>query len=781
MKVGAPVSFGAQLRSLREAAGFTQEELATIAGLSVHAVSALERGERRRPHVETVRALSAALDLTGAMRDSLLGSARAPVQEGADPDPGAFSFPVPLTAFLGRDADMQALRAWLADPVVRLITIVGPGGVGKTRLALELARTIAEEDAAGVVFVPLAAVRDAAFVAPAIAEALGLSDVTAVDLPRRAKVACDDHPRLLVLDNCEQVLDAAPLLADLLAGTTSLRLLTTSRAALRVRGEREYALGPLALEAGSGSTSPADLVHSPAVRLFVDRVRDVQPEFRLTVANGPTVTAICRRLDALPLALELAAPWIKVLTVEDLSRRLGSDTLLATAGARDLPERQQTMNATVAWSYQLLGPDEQRAFRRFGVLPGRFSIEAAAAVLADAGNTGDEALGAAASLIDKSLLQRAVTSVPTRPLFQMLETVRAYAAIELSVAGERDEALEGMARYCRSEAALAETELVGPAQAEWLNRVRTDLESYRAALTWLIERGRSADATDIVCGLRFYFLIRGRAAEGLGWYEKVLRLPALPPADECRLLHGAALMSYTQGQLDRSIDALNRSSALAHIAGDMYTAAQAENLHGHIERALGKFDAARDRLLRSLETFRALDVPWGTGSALNGLAGLALATGDAAGAEPLLAEATSVLRNAGPWFLMPVLYVRAIRAVRRGDADEGIVLLHENLNRIRELHDKFAFVYALIPLAVAATLKGDDTRAARILGARDAVIERTGLSVVDTPVHDLREEAERTARARLGADRWNRAYAAGRTLSIDSAQDLYRFVTEGRR
>jgi hypothetical protein len=338
-----------------------------------------------------------------------------------------------------------------------------------------------------------------------------------------------------------------------------------------------------------------------------------------------------------------------------------------------------------------------------------------------------------------------------------------------------------MARYCVREASLAELELVGLAQADWLNRVRSDLESYRAALAWLIERGRSADATDIACGLRFYFLIRGRAAEGLGWYDKLLQLPALPPGDECRLLNGAAQMSYTQGQLDRSIDALNRSIALATVAGDMYTAAQAENLLGHIERALGKFDAARERLARSLEAFRALGVPWGTGSALNGLAGLALATGDAAGAEPLLAEATSVLQNAGPWFLMPVLYVRAIRAVRRGDADEGLALLHENLNRIRDLHDKFAFVYALIPLAVAAALKGDDARAARILGARDAVIERTGLSIVDTPVHDLREQAERTARARLGADRWNRAYAAGRMLSIDSARDLHRFVTEGRR
>ena len=189
------------------------------------------------------------------------------------------------------------------------------------------------------------------------------------------------QPTLLVLDNFEQVLDAAPLVADLLAAVAALRVLVTSRAPLRVRGEREYAVGPLALECRD-TASPADLARSPAVRLFVERVRDVQPDFRLTSANGPTIRKICRRLDALPLALELAAPWIKVLTPDDLLRRLEHDALFSTVGPRDLPERQRTMNATVAWSYQLLGPNEQRLFRRLGVLAGRFPIEAAAAVVA---------------------------------------------------------------------------------------------------------------------------------------------------------------------------------------------------------------------------------------------------------------------------------------------------------------------------------------------------------------------------------------------------------------
>jgi predicted ATPase len=724
------------------------------------------------PHVETVRALSAALDLTGATRDALLGSARAPAHDAAIDELSGVSLPLALTVFLGRDADMQTLRVWLADPAARLITLSGPGGAGKTRLALELARAIATEGAIRVVFVPLAAIRNPAFVAPAIAEALGLSDVSALDLPRRARAACANRHTLLVLDNFEQILDAAPLVADLLTSVAPLQVLVTSRAPLRVRGEREYAVGPLALDAGTDESSPADLARAPALRLFVERVRDVQPDFRLTSANGPTVSAICRRLDALPLALELAAPWIKVLTAEGLLRRLEHDVLLSSVGPRDLPERQQTMNAAVAWSYQLLGPDEQRAFRRFGALPGLFPIDAAAAVLAgrERASAGtQEALAAVASLIDKSLLLRAESSVvATCPLYQMLETVRAYAALELAAAGERDDALEGLVRYSISEASLAADGLVGPEQVKWLDRVREDLESYRGALTWLIEHGRSAEASGIAWGLKYFWLIRGHAAEGLQWYQEILNLPSLPPAAELRALVGAAVLWYTQGELGRARTGLKRALALDHGAGDMDVVTHAEYLSGHVEHTAGNVKAARDHFTRGVEGFRALAIPSGTGSALSGMASVALATGDAGQAERLLDEATSVLRQAGPWFLTWALYVRAILAVRRGNPDEAIAFVRESLTRIRELHDKFAFVYALVPLAAAAVLKGDDAWAARILGTRDAVTDRTGVTVVDKSVNDLRERAEREARARLGPNRWVRAYAAGRNASIDS-------------
>jgi predicted ATPase/DNA-binding XRE family transcriptional regulator len=783
MKAGAPGPFATKLKAHREAAGFTQEELATIAGLSVKAVSALERGERRRPHVDTVRALCAALDLTGASRDALVASARAPAHNPGIEQLTGIPLPVALTVILGRDADLQTLRAWLADPAVRLITLTGPGGGGKTRLALELAHAVAAGGATRVTFVQLAAVRNPAFVGSAIAEALGLADGTARELSSRARAACGDRSTLLVLDNFEQVLDAASLVADLLTSVASLRVLVTSRAPLRVRGEREYAVGPLALEGASDGMPSAVLARIPAVRLFLERVRDVRPDFRITPGNGPAVAEICRRLDGLPLALELAAPWLKVLTPEDLLGQLARDVLLPSVRRRDLPERQQTMNATIAWSYQLLAPNEQRLFRRLAALSGSFSIEAATAVLGggqDSSGSSHDALRAAAGLIDKSLLLRAGTSAESRPLFQMLETVRAYAGLELTASGERDDALEGLARYCRNEASLAANGLIGPAQTEWLDRVRDDLENYRGALAWLVERGRAGDASEIAWHLMWFWVIRGHTVEGLRWYEQILNLPSLPPAAAPRVLVAGGAMSYVQGQLESARTALTRALALARAGGDVEMMAQSEIVLGHVERSAGNFEAARERFARSLEHFQSLPIPWATGNALAGMAAIALATGDTREAERLADEATSSLQHAGPWFLHLGLYVRGILAVRRGNPDEAIAVMRESLEYVRELQDRFAFVYALVPLAAAAVLRGDDAWGARILGVRDAITERTGTTVVDKSVHDLRDQAESEVRARLGPDRWERAYAAGRVTSIDSLiEDIDRALGKG--
>ena len=780
MKVGAPGSFGSRLKSLRESAGFTQEELATIAGLSVHAVSALERGERRRPHIDTVRALSAALDLQGAARDALMASARPPSRDPTIDESSGPALPLAATRFLGRERDLQILEQWLSDPTARLITLIGPGGVGKTRLALELAHIAASEGSYRVAFAPLAGAHNPAFVASAVAEALGLSDTTPLDLPGRTRLACAGQPTLLVVDNFEQVLDAAPLMAALLASVAPLRLLATSRAPLRVRGEREYVVNPLELHKDDGQTAGADGSGAPAaVQLFVERVRDVQPQFRLTPANGATVSAICRRLDALPLALELAAPWMKVLSADDLLARLGEDVLLSRLSPRDIPARQQTMNATVAWSYHLLAPDEQRVFRRLGALPGRFSIKAAETVVGgsnDGTPTSDAILRIAAALVDKSLLLRA-DSAPGHPLYRMLETVRAYAALALAESGEADAASECLVRYCIDEAGLAADALLGPAQAEWLVRVEDDLENYRRALEWLIERDRSVEAAHIASSLWFFWAIRGHAIEGLEWYQRILGLPSLSPADESRLLVGAGPMWYTKAELDRARTTVTLGFELATHAGDMYTAAVAVSLLGHIELGLENVDAARDRFARGLEGFRALAIPWGLGNALTGAAWVAITDNELDLTERLLDEAVVVLREAGPWFFGPVLCLRAIVAVRRGQTKQAIALVGESLTKLHPLNDNFAFVYALVPLAAAAAFTGDDEWAARIVGVREAITERTGATVVGRVVGDLRDQTEREVHGRLGPERWARAYAAGRVSAIDSLlEDIERVV-----
>jgi tetratricopeptide (TPR) repeat protein len=362
-------------------------------------------------------------------------------------------------------------------------------------------------------------------------------------------------------------------------------------------------------------------------------------------------------------------------------------------------------------------------------LPGRFPIEVAAAVLAtdeDSPAGSDEALRVVAGLVDKSLLLRVETSVATRPMYQMLETVRAFAALEMAAAGERHQAMEGLARYCTGEA--------------------------------------SGIASDLMA----FWLMRGHLAEGLQWYEQILNLPSLPPAAESRALVGAALMCYTQGDLGRAAVGLGRAMAIARDAGEMEVVVTADNLLGHLETASGSLDTARERFARSIEAFREMAIPWGVGNALGGMALVALATGDTSQAERLLIEATAALRSTGPWFLTPVTNLRAILATQCGHFDEAIALVRENLTRIRELQDKFAFVYALVALAAAAVLKGDDAWAARILGAGDSVTERTGATVVDKPVQEVREQAERESRARLGPDRWARAYASGRSASIDS-------------
>jgi ATP/maltotriose-dependent transcriptional regulator MalT len=328
--------------------------------------------------------------------------------------------------------------------------------------------------------------------------------------------------------------------------------------------------------------------------------------------------------------------------------------------------------------------------------------------------------------------------------------------------------MEGLVRHCLTEASMAKEELSGPAQSEWLDRVHDNVENHRGALAWLIDRSRAEEASDIAWGLVFFWLVRGHSVEGLQWLDQILGLPSVPPLSQSKALTGWALLSYTQGELGRAREGLGRAFPLAQNAGDRSLMAQLDMLFGHVEHASGNLSEASARFTRAIEGFQALQIAWGAGSALNGKAGVALASGDIEQAEDLLNQATTALQHSGPWFMTPVLSFRATLALRRGKAIEAMALVRESLTCLRALRDRASFVYTLVPLAVAAALAGEDALAARILGARDAVSERTGGTVAVALVHKLKLRAEDEVRTRLGSNLWETAYAAGRKASIDA-------------
>ncbi|MCU0492002.1 MAG: AAA family ATPase, partial [Chloroflexaceae bacterium] len=505
-------SFGQALKGYRKALGLTQKELAHTAGCAVVTLRKLE-ADSLRCSLPLAQRLAMALGLSAEEQPAFLQSARIAGHAARA------ALPIPPTTWVGRSADLGAVAALLEKPGVRLLTLTGPPGVGKTRLALHVAAALEERYTDGVACVALADLDDSQRVVSAIAQACGVAERNGQTLPERLKRALHARHMLLVLDNFEHLRPAAPLLVELLEAIPGLRLLVTSRAALRVSGEYEYEVQPLPVPPPEPAPTPADLLPIPSVELLVERGQAVRATFRLTGQNAAAIAELCRRLDGLPLALELAAARLKLLTPQQLLDQFEGSLALLTSGPQDLPPRQQTLRQAIAWSYALLDPAAQRLFRQLGVFVGGWSLAAAQAVV-EAAYSALSLLHAVTILLDQSLVQRQDTPDGS-PHFTMLETLRHYALEQLASHAETETAARRHASYYLSLAEEAAPQLRLAAGVAHLDTLQHEHANLRAALRWSL-------GNDHVLGLRLataiyrFWSIRGYQTEGQEWLRLLL-------------------------------------------------------------------------------------------------------------------------------------------------------------------------------------------------------------------------------------------------------------------
>jgi predicted ATPase/DNA-binding CsgD family transcriptional regulator len=792
---GPASPFGALLRRHRLAAGLTQEGLAGCAGLSARAVSDLERGVKRGPRPDTLRLLARALGLDSDARGALAAAAW-PAAPAAPAQPQ--NLPAQSTPLVGRAREVAAVRARLRDPAVRLVTLTGAGGTGKTRLAVEVAAGLADAFPDGVVFVDLAPLRDPDLAVATVGQALGLWDAGHRPLLDVLKGVLAGRALLLVLDNFEQILPAAPAVGELLGACPGLKALATSRSPLRLRWERVVAVDPLGLPDRARLGDPARIApapavalvveRAPAVALFVARARARRADFALTAQNARAVAEVCHRLEGLPLAIELAAARIALLPPQAMLARLvgapgapgpggpgGAALRLLVGGGRDQPARHQTMRGAVAWSHDLLSPDEQALFRRLAVFAGGWTLDAAQAVGDPGRALAPDVLDLVGSLVEKSL----VCPEPApgdEPRCRLLEPIREFAAEQLAASGELAAARAGHARYFLGLAEAAEGAYMGPDLAPWLDRLEAELDNLRAALEWC----RDAEA-DRETGLRLgaalwlFWDVRGYQREGRARLEAALAaLPAADaagrPAARAKALTMSGYLAMMQSDYAAGRPLAEAGAALAREGGDDAVVSRAlEALaHGAIQELA---DEARTTALaqEALALARRRGDVYSAASALFALGLLAWHRGDDARARALYEESVGLLRGIGSAFGLPFpLHNLGVLAWRRGEYVAALALEREALALRRDAGNKRGIALSLEGLAWLATSRRRPERAARLFGAAEALREAMGARLPPFRQDD-HDRSLAAARAQLGAPAFAAAWAAGGELPLEAA------------
>jgi len=693
------------------------------------------------------------------------------------------NLPAPRTGFVGREKEVAAAKELVLRQDVRLVTITGPGGIGKTRLAAQVAGELVEHFPGGTHFVPLSSLTDPGLIASAIVQTLGIGEAggqSPLEILMRNLQDSSRAPMLLLLDNFEHLVQAAPTVADLLATGPNLKIMVTSRGALHVYGEHEFPVPPLALPDSRSKPSVDVLSQCPAVALFVQRAAAAKPDFVLNRENAPAVAEICTRLDGLPLAIELAAARVRVLSPSSMLARLASRLQLLTGGPRDLPHRQQTLRAAIDWSYDLLSAAEQKLFRRLSVFVGGCNLEGVEAVCNTKGDLDLDLLDGMASMLDKSLVQQIDQATESR--FAMLETIREYAFERLKASGEDALTKRAHAAYCLVLAEEEATEQSGAEAGEWLDRLGHEHDNFRAALEWLTETGDAEWGLRLGAALFRFWEMREHLAEGRGQLGKLLKLAgaAAPTKARARTLFAAGVLAGEQGDypsaealISESQDialqlgdktgvavSLNALAVFARDRGDVATAhilfeaslgvwrelgdqkavARALSNLANVLKLLGDYDRARSLYAECLAIFRGLGDQTGVAWSLNYQGDVACDQGDSAAAQALYERALVIFRELGDrWGIAGTLADLGSLAREQRNYPRVHSLYRESIKIFQELEHKRGIARLLECFACSAAAQFHAERSLRLAGAAAALRQNIGAPL--TPAEQAKLEA----------------------------------------